>query len=116
MIECPPRRREFAVIHPFASGPAKRAPLAVFESVADRLRATMPVEWLRGPEDDMLAARCFPNLYQLACWLRGARVFVGNDSGISHLAAATGTPTMAVFRSTDARVWSPRGPAVWTIK
>jgi heptosyltransferase-3 len=114
-IECPPQRREFAAIHPFASGPAKRAPLAVFESIAERLQRTMPVEWIRGPEDDMPAARCFPDLYDLACRLRGARVYIGNDSGISHLAAAVGTPTMVLFRSTDPRVWSPRGPAVATL-
>jgi ADP-heptose:LPS heptosyltransferase len=75
----------------------------------------MPVEWLRGPADNNAAldsARCFDDLYELACWLRGARIFVGNDSGISHLAAAVGTPVLVFFSASDPRIWSPRGPAV----
>ena len=42
----------------------------------------------------------------------GARVFVGNDSGPTHLAAATGAPTVALFGPTDPRRFAPRGPAV----
>jgi ADP-heptose:LPS heptosyltransferase len=38
---------------------------------------------------------------------------VGNDSGISHLAAAVRTPCVTLFQSTDPAVWSPRGPSVW---
>jgi len=42
--------------------------------------------------------------------------FVGNDSGVSHVAAATGVPTIAIFRSTDPRRWSPLGPRVRTLR
>ncbi|HXJ43422.1 MAG TPA: glycosyltransferase family 9 protein [Bryobacteraceae bacterium] len=108
-IPCPPRQREFAVIHPFASSPAKRAPMPLFEQAAERLAKHMPVHWLCGPEEERSAAKQFPNLYDLACWLSAARIYVGNDSGISHLAAAVGTPTLAVFQSTRPREWSPRG-------
>jgi ADP-heptose:LPS heptosyltransferase len=51
----------------------------------------------------------FDDLYDLACWLAGARAYIGNDSGIAHLAAAVGTPVVAIFLTTDPRVWSPRG-------
>ena len=111
-IHCPPADRTFAVIHPFASNPAKRAPMAVFESAARRLSETMPVHWLCGPEEELEGAVRIQNLYELACWLRRARIFVGNDSGISHLAAAVGTPVQAFFRTTDPKVWAPRGPSV----
>jgi ADP-heptose:LPS heptosyltransferase len=114
LMECPSQPRRFAAIHPFASGAGKRAPLTLFEAIAERLGAAMPVEWLRGPEDDFGPGRLFDDLYDLACWLRGARIFVGNDSGISHLAAAVGTPCLVFFRSTDPRVWAPRGTAVQT--
>jgi len=75
----------------------------------------MPVHWLCGPEEELAGAVRIDDLYQLACWLRKARIFVGNDSGVSHLAAAVGTPVQAFFRTTDPRVWTPRGPSVNTV-
>jgi len=39
-------------------------------------------------------------------------VFVGNDSGITHLAAATGCPTVAIFGPTEPRLYAPRGQSV----
>ncbi|MGH9462935.1 MAG: glycosyltransferase family 9 protein [Vicinamibacteria bacterium] len=51
-----------------------------------------------------------PSLLTLAAILSQACVFVGNDSGVSHLAAATGTPTLAIFGPTDAVIWAPRAP------
>jgi heptosyltransferase-3 len=113
-IACPPAERTFAVIHPFASNPAKRASMDVFESAARKLSEVMPVHWLCGPEEELEGAVRSENLYELACWLRRARIFVGNDSGISHLAAAVGTPVQAFFRTTDPKVWAPRGPSVNT--
>ena len=34
---------------------------------------------------------------------------VGNDSGITHLAAALGAPVIALYGPTDPAVWGPRG-------
>jgi ADP-heptose:LPS heptosyltransferase len=39
-------------------------------------------------------------------------MYVGNDSGITHLAAAVGTPVLALFGPTDPTVWAPRGANV----
>ena len=115
-IECPAVARPFAVIHPFASSVAKRAPMSVFERIAGKLSERMPVHWLCGPEEKFDGAVSINDLFELACWLRGGRVYVGNDSGISHLAAAVGTPVMAFFRTTDPRVWSPRGVSVHVVR
>lgn len=115
-IACPPAERTFAVIHPFASSPAKRAPFCTFEANFRELSRAMPVHWLAGPEDPRLDWVRFFDLYALACWLRGARVFVGNDSGISHLAAAVGTPVSVYFQATDPSVWAPRGHSVNVIR
>jgi ADP-heptose:LPS heptosyltransferase len=46
---------------------------------------------------------------QLASVMEGCRFFAGNDSGVSHLAAALGLPAVVVFGPTDQRVWAPRG-------
>lgn len=108
-IICPDVSRTFAAIHPFASSIAKRAPMEIFQMAARKLEQVMPVHWLCGPEEEWEGAARIADLYDLACWLRGARVFVGNDSGISHLAAAVGTPVLAFFQASDPRVWAPRG-------
>ncbi len=39
--------------------------------------------------------------------LSGARVYIGPDTAVSHLAAATGCPTVALFGPMDPRVWGP---------
>jgi len=54
-------------------------------------------------------------LRTLAGVLARCSVYVGNDSGVSHLAAAVGAPTVAIFGPTDPRVWGPRGPRVQTV-
>lgn len=49
-------------------------------------------------------------LKEAAAWLRGARAALGNDSGLSHLAAACGAPTLAIYGATDPRGSTPWGP------
>jgi hypothetical protein len=51
---------------------------------------------------------------KIAGLLSLAGVMVGNDSGPTHLAAAVGCPTVAVFGPTDPLVWAPVGPRVRT--
>jgi hypothetical protein len=109
-IECPVERQDYAVIHPFSGSARKNWPLEKFRAVAAQLELVMPVKWCAGDEDPPLpgAAR-IDDLYELACWLAKARMYIGNDSGITHLAAAVGTPVLALFGPTDPEVWAPRG-------
>ncbi len=102
--------QNFAIIHPFASSPAKRWPLGNFREVAASLE--IPVKWCTGPSEHLEDAIQVNDLYDLACWISKARVYIGNDSGIAHLAAAVGTPVVAIFLASDPRVWAPRGAHV----
>ncbi len=55
-------------------------------------------------------------LGRLAALISESSLYLGNDSGITHLAAACGTPTIALFGPTDPRAWAPRGPRVKIVR
>ena len=112
-MDCPRRDGGFAVIHPFAGSAKKCWPLERYRELATHLG--MPVRWCAGPEETLEDAVRIDDLYELAGWLATARVYVGNDSGITHLAAAVGTPVVALFGPTDPRIWAPRGREVSVI-
>lgn len=113
-IDFPPaqqaEREDFAVIHPFSGSTRKNWPLECYRDLASRLR--LPVQWCCGPEEHLDNAVRIGNLYELGCWISTACVYIGNDSGITHLAAAVGARVVAIFVSSDPGIWSPRGAQV----
>ncbi len=111
-IDCARRDEGFAVIHPFSGSAAKNWPLDRYRELAGRLAERMPVYWCAGPSEELEGAVRMEDLYQLASWLARARIYIGNDSGITHLAAAAGAPVVALFGPTDPSVWAPRGDHV----
>jgi len=102
------------VLHPFSGGARKNWPLAKYRELADRLPAV--VHWNAGPEEALAEAERFDDLGALASWLAGARLYIGNDSGITHLAAALGVKTLALFGPTDPLRWAPRGANVHVLR
>jgi ADP-heptose:LPS heptosyltransferase len=52
----------------------------------------------------------------LGALLAQSGTYVGNDSGVSHLAAAWGARTIALFGPTQPATWSPIGPRVRTLR
>lgn len=52
------------------------------------------------------------SLPQVASLLRAAALYLGNDSGVSHLAAALGARGVVLFGPSDPAVWAPRAPAI----
>ena len=55
-------------------------------------------------------------LAEVADQLARCRLFVGHDSGISHLAAAAGTPSVLLFGPTDPGLWAPPAPNVHVLQ
>ncbi|MBV9611321.1 MAG: glycosyltransferase family 9 protein [Acidobacteriaceae bacterium] len=106
--------RDAIVIHPFSGGKRKNWPLACFRELATRLGRG--VEWTAGPEEELTEAFRFEGLDELAEWLSGARLYIGNDSGITHLAAAVGVKTLALFGPTAPETWAPRGENVTVLR
>lgn len=97
------------ILHPFSGSAKKNWPLVNFQALAAELG---DVAWTCGPEETLAGAVRFDDLAELGRWLSGARLFIGNDSGITHLAAAVGTPTLALFGPSDPTIWCPAGSHV----
>ena len=97
------------VIHPFSGSLKKNWPIENFQAVASKLDR---VQWIAGPEETLDNATHFNSIHEIANLLSGAERYIGNDSGITHLAAAVGVPVIAIFGPTDPRVWAPRGENV----
>jgi heptosyltransferase III len=55
-------------------------------------------------------------LWDLVTELRLAALFLGHDTGVTHLAAAAGTPTVALFGPTDPEIWAPKGEHVCVVR
>jgi heptosyltransferase-1 len=119
-----PREHPLLVLHYGTTWPTKRWRLASWQALAVRLiralNATLLLTW--GDEGEKKAATAIAAAdRQALIWPRGslpdlvallARVdlVVGCDTGPVHIAAALGTPTVSVYRATDARRNAPRGP------
>ena len=103
------QKQDFVAMHPFSGSSKKNWPLENFHELATRL--PLPVEFAAGPEEALDGAVRHDDLRDLARWIASARLFIGNDSGVGHLAAAVGTPVIAIFQASDPRIWAPRGRA-----
>jgi heptosyltransferase-3 len=99
------------IIHPGSGSPAKCWPWfsELADQVADSVIMTGPCETEFPTNRPRLRGL---SLLAVAEQLRSCRAFVGNDSGITHLAAYWGCPTIALFGPTDPRIWGPIGRRV----
>jgi len=106
------------LIHPGSGSARKNWPIDRFIAVADAFQQQgCTAAWLTGPaEGEMLlpAGEVIrpESLAALRMQLVHTRAYLGNDSGVTHLAAACGLPTVAVFGPTDPTVWAPLGEQV----
>lgn len=103
---------KYAVIHPFASAPDKRWPFERFCELARYLQLwnIRPV-FLAGPADDATPFKAHDifrgNLSQVKALLSTACLFVGNDSGPAHMAAAFGVRSLVLFGASNPAIWGP---------
>jgi lipopolysaccharide heptosyltransferase II len=112
-------------IHPGATWPAKRWPAERFADLADRLAGSgYRVVITAGPgESDVIrrllnASGSAPHvlplvpLRALAAAISRCSVFVSNDAGPMHIAAALGVPTVGIFGPGEENIWFPYDPAL----
>ena len=115
-------------LHPGSGSESKRWPAELFATLAEWLLRRNPNQKLLliGGEADRASMaqleRTLPNeriqltknlpLTELANRLQNCACFIGHDSGISHLAAAVGAPSVLLFGPTDPAIWAPQNPQV----
>jgi len=109
-----PTIRPYAVIHPVAAEPGKTWPADRFAEVASQLQQSFDLTpiFIGGPGDDLSMFREWRTvagapLDEIKSLIAGAGLFVGNDSGPAHMAAAFGIPVVVVFGTSDPVVWAP---------
>jgi ADP-heptose:LPS heptosyltransferase len=115
------RARPYAVVHAGAQLPSRRWPLERFAQVADGLVERGCTVVLTGTADErervarLSAAIRHPcvnlagrtSLWTLGALVEGAAHLVCNDTGVSHVAAALGTPSVVISSGGDALRWAP---------
>ena len=123
IAEKPPH--PFAAFHPGSGSPKKNWPAENFIAPARKIETRAVFIIGEADEDaERILRREIPDaeiwkqlpLPKLAARLSTATLYIGNDSGISHLAAALGVPTLVLFGPSDPNLWSPRGARVKVIQ
>jgi ADP-heptose:LPS heptosyltransferase len=114
-------RLPYVCIHPGARYLSRRWPVERFSEVATRLHEQGFTVVVTGSSDEVPLTERLSSLLAfehinlagkttlggLACLLRGARLLISNDTGISHVACGTGTPSVVIVMGSDPKRWAP---------
>jgi heptosyltransferase II len=113
--------RAVVALAPGAVGPSKRWPASAYAGLTRRLLTEGAAVWVLGsPAEKALAAEIVgdtgardltgPDLRDAIFALASATIAVSNDSGLLHVAAALGIPTIGIFGPTSPWHWAPLNP------
>jgi len=129
--EALPDRKPIIAVHPGSGSNKKCWSPEKFEKLTQWMRkqGDYDILLILGPADERLEERmsalsetlgcAIANslpLRHLAALLSQCMAYVGNDSGVTHLAAATGTPTLSIFGPTAPAIWAPPGHHIRIIR
>jgi len=113
----------FGLVCPGSGSREKCWPLELYlKLIEEAARRQLRGLLISGPAEDWLLSRIknwrfppgwfhlhHPPLWAIAGWMKMARFYVGNDSGLTHLAALCGVPGVALFLEKNLPVWTPGG-------
>ncbi|MFA5859749.1 MAG: glycosyltransferase family 9 protein [Elusimicrobiota bacterium] len=126
------QNEKIVAIHPGSSDPKKCWHQIRYSQICNRLHNELPnhkILIINGPCDSNVSTTLknyckFPiyltypyfTITELAFILKQCCVYLGNDDGVSHLAASLGVPTIAIFGPSNSNVWQPKGRNVRIVK
>lgn len=114
-------------IHPGSGGKKKVWMPERFVRLAYKISRKLETTFLiiSGPADECFVETILLNISPLdpiliknlplphvASILERCQIYIGNDSGITHIATSLAVPTIAIYGPTDPKIWGPRGPRV----
>ena len=119
--------RPAIAIHPGSGGARKRWPPGHFAALIRDVRHDYAPTLIAGPQDAEIVAQVIAeagatpsvrdlSVAGLAVFLSRCALYVGNDSGVTHLAGLLGVTTVALFGPTEPELWAPLGPYVVTLQ
>lgn len=124
-------RDRLILLHPGSGSPRKLWSSCGWLGLINRLSSERNLRFalLQGPADAEIVHQLRSQLKtvtpitvenwrlgKLAALMSESSLYLGNDSGVTHLAAACGAPTIALFGPTDPEIWAPRGPRVKIVR
>lgn len=126
LSDCFPSRkikRQYALIHPGSGSLKKNYTPLFYRCLAEELRqhGYQKIGFIFGPvEQERMKIKDFAgewiiqpeNLQELADLLACTALYIGNDSGVSHLSGFSGTPTITLYKTTDPKIWGVIGRRV----
>ena len=131
-MEIPSNQQRKIILHPGSGGNKKNHPPHFWLKLIKEMRKRSFNErfiFLLGPTEEPLHSfyrkkLCdegidivfSPEKGKLTSLLIKALLYIGHDSGITHLAAMLGTPSIALFKNSSIHQWRPLGPAVRVIE
>lgn len=107
------KRLPHCIVHPVAATAEKTWRADGFLAVAEHLKSRgLETVFIGGAGDDLSPFRAYRTvagapLSEIKALLAGAALFVGNDSGPAHMAAAFGVPSIVIFGPSDPEIWGP---------
>lgn len=122
-----PSNEALIFLHPGSGSPNKCSPPALWAEVVKELMSGRPssnICLLEGPADSDAVQKLLEllnvspvvlaglDLLSLSRYLQHSHLFIGHDSGLSHLASRFGIPSVVLFGPTDPSIWAPRGKQV----
>lgn len=126
MFPVTPIRKKYIFVHAGSGSPFKNWSIQLFKKVASLLsqKSLYPIKFIIGPTEkenglsDMLSDHELitpKSINQLITILKDTALYIGNDSGVSHLAAMLGVFSIVLYKTTDPAIWGTIGQKTYNI-
>jgi len=113
-------KSEKVIVHPGSGSYKKNLPIQTYKKLMDMIKQSLNlnITCILGPAEENIYSvmkngnwdlETLQSMNKLCSILKSAKYYIGNDSGVTHLAVQLGINTTAIFVSTNPVIWAPIG-------